>query len=52
MRFYVNHVADILYVTEQRQRARAEKTYQKETNYSVTWPGEGNVATCVCTTNT
>ena len=31
MRLNVNHVADI-YVTEQRQRARVEKSYQKQTN--------------------
>ena len=31
MRLSVNHVAEI-YVTEQRQRARVEKSYQKQTN--------------------
>ena len=31
MRLGVNHVAEI-YVTEQRQRARVEKSYQNQTN--------------------
>ena len=31
MRLNVNHVAEI-YITEQRQRARVEKSYQKQTN--------------------
>ena len=31
MRLSVNHVAEI-YVTEQRQRARVEKSYQNQTN--------------------